>query len=177
MLKSCTLECPYPLTNYCDAFSSRNDGFCTQSSSEVKARDLTLSNVTLTSTSCLDPGHGTFKLNYGGEMLSLGLGCAMTCNGGKEVLSDLHGELIGKPNVLMSCSTIEGSVALTNGEYFQDVLCHWYYYSYLQATYFQYNSNCNSRNTIMRWLKQVHEIILNISDHHPFLQTCFPLWT
>ena len=28
--------------------------------------------------------------------------------------------------------------------------------------------------TIVRWLIQAHEIILNLSDHHPFLHTFFP---
>ena len=31
-----------------------------------------------------------------------------------------------------------------------------------------------SEMVIMRWLIQAHEIILNLSDHHPFLHTFFP---
>ena len=34
--------------------------------------------------------------------------------------------------------------------------------------------NCRINVAIKHWLIQAHEIILNLSDHHPFLHTFFP---
>ena len=48
-------------------------------------------------------------------------------------------------------------------------------YSFGLNREWSYEEDMQSRGkAIVRWLTQAHVIILNLSDHHPFLHTFFP---